>query len=449
MVRHVLIRNARIVNEGSVYTGCVVLKGRRIARIFRGLKAVDEAAACFESFDIDIDASGKILIPGIIDDQVHFREPGQTNKGSMIRESRAALLGGVTTVMDMPNNLPPIITTGSLEEKYLLARDNMYVNYAFYMGATNTNTHEVMKPVRRCCGLKIFMGSSTGNMLTDDPGVLSTLFEKYKGLIATHCEDESLIRENLDKAKRTYGDQIPLIMHTVIRSREACIASTRKALDLALKYRSRLHILHISTKEEIELIRKASSVHPGITCEASLPHIWFTREDYARYGTQVKCNPSVKTAEDRDAILEAIEKRDIQVIGSDHAPHTWEEKQQNYLAAPSGIPLIQHTCQMLMDHVRQGKLSITSVVDACCHQPSLLFGIKNRGFIREGYYADLVLVDPDKEQQVTKSQLEYACKWSPMEGHLFSSSVSHVFVNGTLAAESGQIIQKPPTLPIL
>lgn len=449
MVRHILIRNARIVNEGSVHTGCVVLKGRRIARIFRGHHAAEEAAAFFDSFDLDIDAGGKIMIPGIIDDQVHFREPGQTQKGSMTRESRAALLGGVTTVMDMPNNLPPIVTTESLQEKYLLARDKMYVNYAFYMGATNTNTHEVLKPVRRSCGLKIFMGSSTGNMLTDDPGVLNTLFQKYKGLIATHCEDESLIRENLEKAKTTYGDQIPLIMHSGIRSREACIASTRKALDLALRHHSRLHILHISTKEEIELIRQASLVHAGITCEASLPHIWFTREDYARYGAQIKCNPSVKTAEDRDAILEAIEKRDIQLIGSDHAPHTWEEKQENYLNAPSGIPLIQHTCQMLMEYVLQGKLSITSMVDACCHQPSLLFGIKDRGFIREGYYADLVLIDPDKEQQVTKSQLEYACKWSPMEGHLFSSSVSHVFVNGTLAAEYGQIIQKPPTLPIL
>ncbi|HOG25911.1 MAG TPA: dihydroorotase [Bacteroidales bacterium] len=449
MVRHILIRNARIVNEGSVHTGCVVLKGRRIARIFRGHHAAEEAAAFFDSFDIDIDASGKIMIPGIIDDQVHFREPGQTQKGSMSRESRAALLGGVTTVMDMPNNLPPIITTESLQEKYLLARDKMYVNYAFYMGATNTNTHEVLKPVRRSCGLKIFMGSSTGNMLTDDPGVLNTLFQKYKGLIATHCEDESLIRENLEKAKTTYGDQIPLIMHSGIRSREACIASTRKALDLALRHHSRLHILHISTKEEIELIRQASRVHAGITCEASLPHIWFTREDYAQYGAQIKCNPSVKTAEDRDAILEAIEKRDIQLIGSDHAPHTWEEKQHNYLNAPSGIPLIQHTCQMLMEYVLQGRLSITSMVDACCHQPSLLFGIKDRGFIREGYYADLVLIDPDKEQQVTKSQLEYACNWSPMEGHLFSSSVSHVFVNGTLAAEYGQIIQKPPTLPIL
>lgn len=449
MVRHILIRNARIVNEGSVYTGCVVLKDRRIARIFRGHKAEEEAAACCGSFDIDIDATGKIMIPGIIDDQVHFREPGLTRKGTMIQESRAALLGGVTSVMDMPNNLPPIITAASLEEKYILARDKMYVNYAFYLGATNTNTHEVLKPVKQSCGLKIFMGSSTGNMLTDDPGVLNTLFGKYKGLIATHCEDESLIRDNLDKAKTCYGDQIPVMLHTSIRSREACIASTRKAVDLALKYRSRLHILHISTKEEIELIGKASLVNPGITCEASLPHIWFTHQDYARFGTQIKCNPSVKTAEDREAILEAIEKRNIQTIGSDHAPHTWEEKQQNYLAAPSGIPLIQHTCQMLMDLVRQESLSITSVVDACCHQPARLFGIKDRGFIREGYYADLVLIDPAKEQLVTKSQLEYACKWSPVEGHQFSSSVSHVFINGTLAAENGQIILKPPTLPIL
>jgi len=449
MARNILIRNASIVNEGSVFRGCVVLKDQHIAGIFRGHKAEEEAVAFCGTRDIDIDASGKIMIPGIIDDQVHFREPGQPGKGTMMQESRSALLGGVTSVMDMPNNVPPVITAELLEQKYILAREKMYVNYAFYMGATNTNTREVLKPVRQSCGLKIFMGSSTGNMLTDNHSVLNDLFCNYKGVIATHCEDESMIRENLASMKARYGDCIPLNLHSSIRSREACIASTRKALDLALKYHSRLHILHISTIEEVELIREARCVHSGISCEASLPHMWFTEEDYGRYGTQVKCNPAIKTAEDRDAILKALEKRDIQAIGSDHAPHTWEEKQQNYTNAPSGIPLIQHTCQMMMELVQSRQLSLTSFVDACCHQPSILFGIRNRGFIREGYYADLVLIDPEKEQQITKSQLEYTCRWSPLEGYIFSTSVSHVFINGMLAAENGQIIQKPPVLPIL
>ncbi|MCK9346824.1 MAG: dihydroorotase [Bacteroidales bacterium] len=446
----VLIRNARIVNEGSVFKGCVVLKDQRIARIFRGKNALQEAAGFCETRDMDIDAEGKILIPGIIDDQVHFREPGQPGKGNMSQESRAALLGGVTSVMDMPNNNPAITTVKALEEKYRLGAEKMYVNYAFYMGSTNTNAGEVLHlPPDKGCGLKIFMGSSTGNMLVNDPATLDTFFQQYKGVIATHCEDEAIIKENTQKARSGYGDDIPVILHSKIRSREACIASAQKALDLALRYRSRLHILHVSTKEEVELIRKSRRIHPGITCEASLPHIWFTQADYLRYGMQIKCNPSIKTAEDREAILKAIESRDIQAIGSDHAPHTWEEKQHNYINAPSGIPLIQHSCQMLMECVKHESIGLTSMVDACSHAPARIFGISDRGFIREGYYADLVLIDPEKEYVVTKSQLEYTCRWSPLEGHIFSSSISHVFVNGILAAENGQIIQKPSTLPIL
>ena len=448
-VMHILIRNATIVNEGSSIRGCVILKGQRIDKIFQGEKAEQDALRYCPDRDMDLDAAGKVLIPGIIDDQVHFREPGQIRKGSMTQESRAALLGGVTSVMDMPNNTPPVTTTPALEHKYDLAAANMYVNYAFYMGSTNTNPEEVFAPKKHCCGLKIFMGSSTGNMLVDDPAVLDIFFKNYQGIIATHCEEESVIRKNTELARSHYGDDIPLILHSTIRSREACITSTRKALDLALKHRARLHILHISTKEEVELIRKARRIHEGISCEASLPHIWFTRNDYVRYGTQIKCNPAVKTTEDRDAIIEAIENGDIQAIGSDHAPHTWEEKQRPYTTAPSGIPLIQHTVQMLMECVKDDKLSLTSLVNACCHRPASIFGIKERGFIREGFYADLVLIDPEKEHLVTKSQLEYTCRWSPMEGYRFSSSVSHVFVNGTLAAENGQIVQKPPVLPLM
>ncbi|MFA5302108.1 MAG: dihydroorotase [Bacteroidales bacterium] len=444
-----IIRNALIVNEGDAFEGCLVIDGQRIAKVFSGKGAEREAKKYYEINHTDIDATGKIMIPGIIDDQVHFREPGQPRKGTMTQESRAALLGGVTSVMDMPNNIPPVITAEALQEKYLLGTANMFVNYGFYMGSSNTNMEEVMIQKEHSCGLKIFMGSSTGNMLVDDPIALDTFFRKYPGVIATHCEEESIIRENLEKAISRFGDDIPVILHHTIRSREACIASTRKALELAIRHNTRLHILHVTTIEEIELIRKARRINPRISCEAALPHLIYTQADYIRYGTQIKCNPSIKTAKDRDAILDALENRDIQTVGSDHAPHTWDEKQNPYTKAPSGIPLIQHFCQIMMEQVQQNTLSITSMADACCHRPADLFNIKDRGFIREGYYADLVLINPDKEHRVTKSQLEYACCWSPLEGTTFSTSISHVFVNGTLAAENGQIIQKPPVFPIL
>lgn len=444
-----IIRNALIVNEGDAFEGCLVIEGQRIAKIFHGKGAERKAKDNCGINHTDIDASGMILIPGIIDDQVHFREPGQSHKGTMTKESRAAMLGGVTSVLDMPNNTPPVITAQALREKYILGAANMLVNYGFYMGSSNTNLEEVMTQKEHSCGLKIFMGSSTGNMLVDDPAALESFFREYPGVIATHCEEESIIRENLEKAISRFGDNIPIILHNIIRSREACIASTRKALELALKHKTRLHILHVSTKEEIELIRKARRINPHISCEAILPHLIYTQADYLRYGTQIKCNPSIKTAQDRDAILEALEDGDIQTVGSDHAPHTWEEKQNPYTQAPSGIPLIQHFCQILMEQVQQNVLSLTSLADACCHRPAILFNVKNRGFIREGYYADLVLINPAKEHRVTKSQLEYACRWSPLEGTTFSTSISHVFINGTLAAENGQIIQKPPVFPIL
>jgi len=348
----------------------------------------------------------------------------------------------------MPNNIPPVITAEALNEKYLVGAANMFVNYGFYMGSSNNNMEEALAQKEHSCGLKIFMGSSTGNMLVDNPVALETFFRQYPGVIATHCEEESIILQNLEKAISRFGDDIPIILHNTIRSREACIASTRKALELALKYNTRLHILHITTKEEIDLIRKARRINPLISCEAALPHLLYTQADYVRYGTQIKCNPSIKTAQDRDAILEALEIGDIQTVGSDHAPHTWEEKQNPYTQAPSGIPLIQHFCQILMEQVQHNTLSVTSLADACCHRPAQIFNVKDRGYIREGYYADLVLINPDKEQRVTKSQLEYACRWSPLEGTTFSSSISHVFVNGTLAAENGQIIQKPPVFPI-
>lgn len=444
-----LIRNATIVNEGSVRTGCVILEGKRIVFVLYGKNAGEKAEKlCAPSCRI-IDAAGYYLLPGIIDDQVHFREPGQPQKGSMETESRAALLGGVTGVLDMPNNTPAVTTVAALQEKYRLAANNMYVNYGFYMGATNTNVHDVLTPGLPGCGLKIFMGSSTGNMLVNDPAVLDIYFKEFRGIIATHCEEESIIRDNLESARSLYPDGIPWPMHSTIRSRTACIVSTRKALELALKHHSRLHILHISTKEEIDMVCAARRINPGISCEAALPHLWFTDADYNTYGSLVKCNPSLKTCADREALQKAVDNRTIQVIGSDHAPHTFEEKQNTYPDAPSGIPLIQHTCQMLMELVKKKQLSLTSVADACCHEPARLFGIKERGFIREGNFADLIIVAPRTEHRVTKSELETTCRWSPLEGHLFSTSVTHVFVNGTLAVENGSILQKPPVSALI
>jgi len=444
-----IIQNALIVNEGKAFAGCLVIDGQRIGKIFRGKRAEKEANKYCGINHTAIDAAGMILIPGIIDDQVHFREPGQSHKGTMTRESRAALLGGVTSVMDMPNNVPPVITAEALRDKYKMGSANMFVNYGFYMGSSNNNMEEAITQKEHSCGLKIFMGSSTGNMLVDDPFALDTFFRQYPGVIVTHCEEESIIRENLEKAISRFGDDIPMVLHNTIRNREACIASTRKALDLALKFNTRLHILHVTTKEEIELIRNARRINPHISCEAALPHLLYTQADYVRYGTQIKCNPSIKTVQDRDAILEALENGHIQTVGSDHAPHTWEEKQNPYTKAPSGIPLIQHFCQILMEQVHQNTLSITTLTDACCHRPARIFNLKDRGFIREGYYADLVLIDPDKEHRITKSQLEYTCRWTPLEGTTFSTSISHVFVNGTMAAENGQINKKPPVFPIL
>ncbi|NLA15762.1 MAG: dihydroorotase [Bacteroidales bacterium] len=438
-----LIRNASIVNEGSVRTGSVVLEGKRIAAVLYGKQAYEKAKAYCRPKCHIIEAEGQYLIPGILDDQVHFREPGQPEKGTMEQESRAALLGGVTGVMDMPNNAPPVTTVRALKEKYKRAAESMYVHYAFYMGATNTNREEVLSPVLPGCGLKIFMGSSTGDMLVDDPATLNLYFKEFKGVIATHCEEESVIRSNLESAQSRYGENIPWQEHSSIRSRQACIVSTRKALDLAIQHNSRLHILHVSTLEEVEMIRTARRNHPGISCEAALPHLWFTDKDYKELGSLVKCNPSLKTEKDQKALRNALEDRTIQVIGSDHAPHTLEEKQNKYLKAPSGIPLVQHTCQMLMELVQKEQLSLTVMAEACCHEPARLFGIKERGFIREGYFADLVLIDPYKKHTVTKEGLEAACGWSPLEGVRFSSSLTHVFVNGTLAVKNNRIIQKP------
>ena len=446
---YTIIQHASIVNERSVRIGCVVLKGKYIEALIYNNPTKEELVKKYGPSSAYIDASGQYLIPGIVDDQVHFREPGQPEKGTMETESRAALLGGVTSVFDMPNNVPAATTVLALEEKYKRAAKSMYTHYAFYMGATNTNEKEVLSKDLPGCGLKIFMGSSTGNMLVDDPEVLNIYFKEFKGLIATHCEDETAIRENLKAARAKYNEDIPWIEHGTIRSRKACISSTTDAIEMALRHRTKLHILHVSTKEEIGLITSARRVFDGISCEAALPHIWFSEEDYREHGSHIKCNPALKTPSDRDAILQGIENRWIQVIGSDHAPHTLAEKQNKYEKAPSGIPLIQHTCNMLMELVAQGRLSITHLAEACSHEPARLFGLRNRGFIREGYYADLVLVDPGKRHLVTKQSLETGCQWSPLEGFDFSSSVTHVFVNGTLAVKDNNIIEKPSVTALL
>lgn len=446
---YTVIQHAAVVNERTVRLGCVVLKGKYIEAVLYDNPPKEELVKRYGASSFFIQAAGAYLIPGIIDDQVHFREPGQPEKGNMETESRAALLGGVTGVLDMPNNVPPATTVAALKDKYTRAAESMYTHYAFYMGATNTNAKEVLAGDLPGCGLKIFMGSSTGNLLVDDPEALELYFKAFKGVIATHCEEESIIRKNLETARARYREDIPWTEHSRIRSRQACISSTTKAIKLALHHKARLHVLHVSTKEEIGIIADARSVFDGISCEAALPHIWFTEEDYEKHGSFIKCNPSLKTPSDRDAILQGIEDRQIQVIGSDHAPHTLEEKQNNYEKAPSGIPLIQHTCNILMELVAQKRLSVTRMVDACSHEPARLFGIKNRGFIKEGYYADLVLADPGKSHLVTQESLAGACQWSPLEGYRFSSSVTHVFVNGTLAVKDNRIIEKPSVTALL
>lgn len=426
----IIIKNAHIVNEGEIRNGDILIKDQRIDKIDNQIDSNAEKV---------IDAGGKILFPGVIDDQVHFREPGLTHKAEIYTESKAAVAGGTTSYMEMPNVIPPSLSQELLEEKYLIASRKSLANYSFYMGTSNNNTDEVLRTnPENVCGIKIFMGSSTGNMLVNDKKTLEKVFSKAPTLIATHCEDEATIQQNLQQALQKYGEAIPVKMHPEIRSREACYLSSSFAAGLAKKHGTRLHILHISTADEIALFDNQLPLEQkNITAEACIHHLWFTDADYAKKDTLIKWNPAVKSIQDREAIWEALLNDKIDVIATDHAPHTLEEKQDVYTHAPSGGPLVQHSLVAMLEMHRQGKITLEKIVEKMSHNPAILFRIKERGFIREGYFADLVLVDMNRPWQVEKKNLLYKCGWSPFEGQEFQSMVTHTIVSGHLAYEEG------------
>lgn len=426
-----LIQGATIVNEGRTFEGSVLIEGQLIKEVFEGKADVDA--------DRVIDGTGKWLLPGVIDDQVHFRDPGLTHKGDLYTEPKAAVAGGVTTYMEMPNTKPGAVSPELLESKYSKAADVSLANYSFYMGTTNDNLEDVRSiDYSKVCGVKIFMGSSTGNMLVDSIKALEGLFCKTKVIIATHCEDDPMIAENLAKYSYKYGKEIPINLHPLIRSREACYASSSKAVEMARKCSTQLHILHISTKEELELFRNDIPLkEKKITAEACVHHLWFCDEDYAEKGTLIKWNPAVKSAEDREAIWEAVLDDRIDVIATDHAPHTLEEKDNPYGDAPSGGPLIQHSLTAMLEFVHKGKITLPKLVQKMVHNVADLFDVENRGYIRPGYFADLVLVDPDNPWTVAKDNILYKCNWSPFEGTTFKSKVEKTFVSGHLAYDTG------------
>jgi dihydroorotase len=430
-----LIKNGTIINEGTKTNADILISKGKIEKIASQI-------ACQEAVN-EIDASGLFVLPGCIDDQVHFREPGLTHKGNIFTESRAAVAGGITSFMEMPNTVPNALTQALLEDKYQIAAHNSIANYSFFMGASNDNLEEVLKTdTSKICGVKVFMGSSTGNMLVDKESVLEGLFSRVGALIATHCEDEQTVRNNLELFKAKYGDQIPVSAHPLIRSEEACYLSSSKAVALAQKFGARLHVLHISTAKETELFENNLPLsQKKITAEACVHHLWFSDADYADKGNHIKWNPAVKTKEDRAGIWEALLDNRIDVIATDHAPHTIDEKAQAYSAAPSGGPLVQHALLALLDKVKEGKLSIERVVEKMAHAPSVLFNIKGRGFIREGYSADLVLISDTPGEIIHKNNLLYKCGWSPFEGHQFSHQVHSTYVNGNCVYAGGQIIE--------
>lgn len=430
-MKNILILNANIVNEGKVYEGDVLIRGRFIDVIGKDLSSREA--------DTVIDAKGKYLMPGAIDDQVHFREPGLTHKATISSESRAAVAGGVTSFMEMPNTVPPAFTIPLLEDKYRIASRDSLANYSFFMGASNDNLDEVMKvDVKEVCGLKIFMGSSTGNLLVDDEKTLDGFFSRFPSLIATHCEDEATILRNAEIYKEKYGEAIPARFHPMIRSDEACFLSSSVAIGLAKKHGTKLHILHISTEKEVALFDASTSLEKKkITAEACIHHLMFNDADYERLGMLIKWNPAVKTAADQAAIFQALLDDRIDVIATDHAPHTLAEKDHTYFKAPSGGPLVQHSVVAMLEFFHEGGISLEKIAQKMAHNPAILFQIQKRGFIREGYYADLALVDLDRPWKVDRENILAKCGWSPFQGKTFRSKVTHTFVSGHLAYAEG------------
>lgn len=433
----VLIKNAKIVNEGKIVEGDVLIENEFIVEIAE--KISPKSANCKI-----IDAEGNYLIPGAIDDQVHFREPGLTHKGTIETESRAAIAGGITSFIEQPNTVPNAVTQELLEEKYQIAAKTSYANYSFMMGGTNDNLEEVLKTnPRNVAGIKLFLGSSTGNMLVDNQETLEKIFSSTKMLIAVHCEDEATIKNNLEKYKAEYGEDIPVTAHHLIRSEEACYLSSSNAIELAKKTGARLHVFHLSTAKEMELFtNKIPLEEKQITAEVCIHHLWFTDEDYKTKGNFIKWNPAVKTANDRKALWEALLDDRIDVIATDHAPHTLEEKQQSYLKAPSGGPLVQHAVVAMFETFHQGKISVEKIVEKMCHNPAKIFKIEKRGFIKEGFYADLVIVNAGLPWNVKKENILAKCGWSPFEGYNFKSRISHTFVNGELVYQNFKVKDK-------
>lgn len=432
----ILIKNARIVNENQIVNSDLLIDHDLISEI--NLNIAEEGV------DIIIDAAGKTLIPGVIDDQVHFREPGLTHKGDIESESRAAVAGGITSFIEQPNTVPNAVTQELLEEKYLTASEKSYANYGFSMGGTNDNLEEVLKTdPKKVPAIKLFLGSSTGNMLVDDPEVLEEIFSQVKMPICVHCEDEVTIRNNTEKYRQEYGDDIPVKFHHLIRSAEACHISSSKAVELAKKTGARLHIYHLSTAKETELFQNDIPLKDKkITAEVCVHHLHFTNQDYETRGSLIKWNPAVKTQEDKDGLWKALLDDRIDVIATDHAPHTLEEKDNPYTKCPSGAPLVQHSLVTMLEYFKKGKISVEKIVEKMCHNPAILFEIEKRGFIREGYKADLVLVDLQSPWQVSSENILSKCGWSPLEGTTFHSKVTHTFVNGNLVFENGKISEE-------
>jgi len=430
-MKKTLIKNARVVNEGNIKKRDILIDGDIILKISKSINV--------NTTDINIiEADNNYLIPGLIDDQVHFREPGLTHKATIETESKAAVAGGITSFIEMPNTVPQSTTIAKLEEKFLIAKNTSWANYSFMFGGTNDNLNEILKvDPKNVAGLKLFLGSSTGNMLVDNPEVLEEIFKKTDLLISVHCEDEKTIKDNLEIYLDKYGDDIPIEMHPKIRNEEACYISSSKAIELAKKTGARLHVFHLSTKKETNLFSNDKPLsEKKITAEVCVHHLWFSEEDYKTKGTHIKWNPAVKSKKDRDGLWEALLDDRIDVIATDHAPHTIEEKRNKYTQAPSGGPLVQHALVALLEMYHNGKISLEKIVEKACHNPAILFQIKERGYIREGYKADLVLVDLKSPWTVQKENILYKCQWSPFEGTTFKSKVTHTFVNGILTYEN-------------
>lgn len=438
MNNSVLIKNGSIVNEGQVIEGDLLIKDGRI----------EQVGGIIESENVEeVDAYGMFVLPGLIDDQVHFREPGLTHKADIGSESYAALMGGVTSFMEMPNTKPSALTQELLQDKYDIAARTSYSNYSFFMGASNDNIEEVLKTdPRTVCGIKVFMGSSTGNMLVDDRQVLEAIFSQVPFLIATHCEDEDTILKNLEDFKRKYGDEVTADMHPLIRSVEGCLLSSSLAVELAKKHQTRLHILHISTEDELALFRNDIPLtEKKITAEVCVHHLYFDATDYATLGNRVKCNPAIKAPQHKRALFEGLMENRLDIIATDHAPHTADEKDQPYLQAPSGLPLVQHSLNIMMEFYQQGRISIQRVVEKMSHAPADCFDIVDRGYLREGYQGDVIIYDPETWWTVAKNNIHYKCGWSPLENKEFKGRVRDVFLNGQHAVKNGRVQFKPET----